>query len=132
MLAVALELEADLHLATLAAEIAEQGRRLVTRNGHARPGPSRPWPVRSMAPRSRDRRVDPPNRRFLEGVRRTSLGSPPPGTSPHGPGCAPATTSWRASEEDPERSAPFAGRGKPISIGWPASAFADIKACPAP
>jgi putative transposase len=37
MLAVALEAEADAYLAELVGERDERGRRLVTRNGHARP-----------------------------------------------------------------------------------------------
>jgi len=37
MLAAALEAEADAYIAELVGELDEQGRRLVTRNGHARP-----------------------------------------------------------------------------------------------
>jgi hypothetical protein len=61
MLAVALELEADLHIAALVAEVDELGHRLVTRNGHARPRTitTVAGAVEIQAPRVRDRRVDP-------------------------------------------------------------------------
>ena len=61
MLQAALELEVELRLAALAAEIDELGRRLVTRNGHARPRAitTVAGAVEIQAPRVRDRRVDP-------------------------------------------------------------------------
>jgi putative transposase len=61
MLAVALELEAELHIAALVAEVDERGRRLVTRNGHARPRTitTVAGAVEIEPPRVRDRRVDP-------------------------------------------------------------------------
>src|SRR5215218_4380283 len=62
MLAAALEAEVDAYLAAFAAERDEGGRRLVVRNGHARPREvttsAGAIPVR--APRVDDRRVDPP------------------------------------------------------------------------
>ena len=60
MLAAALELEVDLHIAALAAEVDERGHRLVTRNGHARPRQvtTVAGAVEIRAPRVRDRRVE--------------------------------------------------------------------------
>jgi transposase-like protein len=60
MLAAALEAEADAYIAELVGELDEQGRRLVTRNGHARPRTitTGSGPIRIEAPRVNDRRVD--------------------------------------------------------------------------
>jgi len=60
MLAAALEAEADNYIAELAGELDEDGRRLVVRNGHARPRTitTGSGPVRIEAPRVNDRRVD--------------------------------------------------------------------------
>ena len=46
MLAAALETEADAYIAELVGETDEEGRRLVTRSGHARPPRSPPRRVR--------------------------------------------------------------------------------------
>jgi putative transposase len=61
MLAAALEAEADAYIAELVAELDESGRRLVTRNGHARPRTitTGSGPIEIRAPRVNDRRVDP-------------------------------------------------------------------------
>jgi transposase-like protein len=61
MLAAALELEVDEHLAALAGEVDENGRRLVVRNGHARPRTitTAAGAVPIRAPRINDKRVDP-------------------------------------------------------------------------
>jgi transposase-like protein len=61
MLAAALEIEADNYIAELVGELDEQGHRLVTRNGHARPRTitTAAGPVRIDAPRVNDRRLDP-------------------------------------------------------------------------
>jgi putative transposase len=61
MLAAALELEVDEHLAVLRGEVDENGRRLVVRNGHARPRTitTAAGAVGIRAPRVDDRRVDP-------------------------------------------------------------------------
>jgi putative transposase len=61
MLAAALEAEADAYIAELVGETDERGRRLVTRNGHARPRTitTGSGPIRIEAPRVNDRRVDP-------------------------------------------------------------------------
>jgi transposase-like protein len=61
MLAAALEAEADGYIAELAGEVDEAGRRLVTRNGHARPRTitTGSGPIPMQAPRVNDRRVDP-------------------------------------------------------------------------
>ena len=61
MLAAALEAEVDAYLAAHAAERDEQGRRLVTRNGHARQRQvtTVAGAVAVRAPRVNDRRVDP-------------------------------------------------------------------------
>jgi putative transposase len=60
MLAAALELEADEYIAALAGELDERGRRLATRNGHARPRriTTAAGAVEIRAPRVNDRRVD--------------------------------------------------------------------------
>jgi transposase-like protein len=60
MLAAALEAEADNYIAELLGETDERGRRLVTRNGHARPRTitTAAGPVRIEAPRLNDRRID--------------------------------------------------------------------------
>jgi transposase-like protein len=61
MLAAALELEVDEYLAALRGEVDEDGRRLVVRNGHARPRTitTAAGAVGIRAPRVDDRRVDP-------------------------------------------------------------------------
>lgn len=61
MLAAALEAEVDDYIAALADERDERGRRLVVRNGHARPRPitTAAGTVEVRAPRVNDRRVDP-------------------------------------------------------------------------
>jgi putative transposase len=61
MLAAALELEADEYIVTLQAELDGRGRRLVVRNGHARPRAvtTVAGAVEVRAPRVNDRRVDP-------------------------------------------------------------------------
>ena len=61
MLAAALEAEVDAYLAELAGERDEDGRRLVTRNGHARPRviTTVAGAVGIRQPRVEDRRVDP-------------------------------------------------------------------------
>jgi putative transposase len=61
MLAAALEAEVDAYLAAYAAERDEQGRRLVTRNGHARERQVTTvgGAVAVRAPRVNDRRVGP-------------------------------------------------------------------------
>jgi transposase-like protein len=61
MLAAALEAEADAYIAELVGETDERGRRLVTRNGHARPRTitTGSGSIRIEAPRVNDRRVDP-------------------------------------------------------------------------
>jgi putative transposase len=60
MLAVALEAEVDAYLAAFADQRDEIGRRLVVRNGHARPRQvvTGAGPVEVAAPRVNDRRVD--------------------------------------------------------------------------
>jgi hypothetical protein len=60
MLAAALEVEVEAYLAAHAHERDETGRRLVVRNGHARPGPvtTAAGAVEVRAPRIDDRRVD--------------------------------------------------------------------------
>jgi transposase-like protein len=60
MLAAALEVEAELHIAALVGELDERGHRLVTRNGHARARTitTVAGAVEVEAPRVRDRRVD--------------------------------------------------------------------------
>ena len=64
MLAVALEAEVDDYLAEHAAERDEGGRRLVVRNGHARPREvtTVAGAIVVRAPRVDDRRVDPQTR----------------------------------------------------------------------
>jgi transposase-like protein len=61
MLAAALEAEADAYIAELVGETDERGRRLVTRNGRARPRTiaTGSGPIEIRAPRVNDRRVDP-------------------------------------------------------------------------
>ena len=61
MLAAALEAEVDTYLAELAGERDERGRRLVVRNGHAKPRTvmTSAGAVEVTAPRANDRRVDP-------------------------------------------------------------------------
>ncbi len=61
MLAAALETEADAYIAGLVGDVDEAGRRLVTRNGHARPRTitTAAGAVQIQAPRVNDRRVDP-------------------------------------------------------------------------
>jgi putative transposase len=60
MLAAALEAEADAYIAELVGELDDGGRRLVTRNGHARPRTitTGSGPIEIRAPRVNDRRVD--------------------------------------------------------------------------
>ena len=60
MLAAALEAEVDAYIASLAGELDENGRRLVVRNGHARPRAvaTGAGPVEVVAPRVNDCRVD--------------------------------------------------------------------------
>lgn len=61
MLAAALELEVDEYFAGLVDQLDERGRRLVVRNGHARPRTitTAAGAVEVKAPRVNDRRVDP-------------------------------------------------------------------------
>ena len=61
MLAAALEAEVDAYLAEFAGERDEAGRRLVVRNGHARPRQvsMAAGAVEVVAPRVNDRRTDP-------------------------------------------------------------------------
>ena len=61
MLAAALELEVDEHLSALRGEVDEHGRRLVVRNGRARPRviTTAAGAVPIRAPRVNDRRIDP-------------------------------------------------------------------------
>jgi len=61
MLAAALEAEVDAYLAELTGEVDENGHRLVTRNGHARPRTitTVAGAVEIRAPRVDDRRRDP-------------------------------------------------------------------------
>jgi putative transposase len=61
MLAAALELEVDEYFAGLVDQLDERGRRLVVRNGHARPRTitTAAGAVEVRAPRVNDRRVDP-------------------------------------------------------------------------
>jgi transposase-like protein len=61
MLAAALEAEADAYITALVGELDEQDRRLVVRNGHARPRTitTSAGAVEVRAPRVNDRRVDP-------------------------------------------------------------------------
>lgn len=61
VLAAALEAEADAYIAELAGEVDDDGRRLVTRNGHARPRTitTAAGAVEIQTPRVNDRRVDP-------------------------------------------------------------------------
>jgi putative transposase len=60
MLAAALEAEVQEYLAAFADQVDELGRRLVVRNGHARPRPvtTAAGAVQVAAPRVNDRRVD--------------------------------------------------------------------------
>ncbi len=60
MLAAALEAEADMYVESLAGEVGDDGRRLVVRNGHARPRAvaTGAGPVEIEAPRVNDKRVD--------------------------------------------------------------------------
>ena len=60
MLAAALEAEADAYTARLADEVDGEGRRLVVRNGHARPRTvaTGAGPLEVQAPRINDKRVD--------------------------------------------------------------------------
>jgi putative transposase len=60
MLAAALEAEADLYVQSLAGEVGDDGRRLVVRNGHARPRAvaTGAGPIEIEAPRVNDKRVD--------------------------------------------------------------------------
>jgi len=58
MLAVALEAEVDAYVVAFADERDEQGRRLVTRNGHAEPRTATTVAGGIEAPRVNDRRVD--------------------------------------------------------------------------
>jgi putative transposase len=62
LLATALEVEVELHVAALVGEVDERGHRLVTRNGHARVRTitTVAGAVEIQAPRVRDRRVHPP------------------------------------------------------------------------
>lgn len=61
MLAAALEAEVDAYVAAFAGEVDEAGRRLVVRNGHARPRhvTTAAGAVEVVAPRVNDKRVDP-------------------------------------------------------------------------
>jgi putative transposase len=73
MLAAALELEADEYIAGLVDQLDERGRRLVTRNGHARPRTltTAAGRVEIRAPRVNDQRVDPDTgqrRRFRSSI----------------------------------------------------------------
>ena len=73
MLAAALEAEVDAYLAEFAGERDEAGRRLVVRNGHARPrqGTTAAGAVEVVAPRVNDRRTDPgtgQRRRFSSAI----------------------------------------------------------------
>jgi putative transposase len=60
MLAAALEAEVEAYLAAFADQVDERGRRLVVRNGHARPRPvtTAAGAVEVVAPRVNDKRVD--------------------------------------------------------------------------
>jgi putative transposase len=60
MLAAALEAEVDAYVSALADEVDENGKRLVVRNGHARPRQlvTGAGPVEVAAPRVNDKRVD--------------------------------------------------------------------------
>jgi len=60
MLAAALEAEAAMYVESLAHEVGDDGRRLVVRNGHARPRTvtTGAGPVEIEAPRVNDKRVD--------------------------------------------------------------------------
>jgi transposase-like protein len=60
MLATALELEVDAHIAAFAEELDDRGRRLVVRNGHAEPRTiaTGAGPIEVRAPRVNDKRVD--------------------------------------------------------------------------
>ena len=60
MLAAALEAEADMYVQSLAGEVGDDGRRLVVRNGHARPRAvaTGAGPIEIEAPRVNDKRVD--------------------------------------------------------------------------
>jgi putative transposase len=60
MLAAALEAEVDAYTAALVDEVDERGRRLVVRNGHARPRvvATGAGPIEVAAPRVNDKRVD--------------------------------------------------------------------------
>jgi hypothetical protein len=61
MLVAALETEVAAYLAALADQVDERGRRLVVRNGHARPRPvtTGAGAIEVAAPRINDKRVDP-------------------------------------------------------------------------
>jgi transposase-like protein len=61
MLAAALEAEVEAYLAAFADEVGVDGRRLVVRNGHARPRPvtTAAGAIEVTAPRVNDKRVDP-------------------------------------------------------------------------
>jgi transposase-like protein len=60
MLAAALEAEAAMYVESLAGEVGDDGRRLVVRNGHARPRAvaTGAGPIEIEAPRVNDKRVD--------------------------------------------------------------------------
>jgi hypothetical protein len=60
MLAAALEAEVEAYVAALVDQVDERGRRLVVRNGHARPRPvtTAAGAVQVAAPRVNDKRVD--------------------------------------------------------------------------
>jgi transposase-like protein len=60
MLAAALEAEADAYVESLVDEVGGDGRRLVVRNGHARPRPvaTGAGPIEIEAPRVNDKRAD--------------------------------------------------------------------------
>jgi putative transposase len=60
MLAAALEAEVDAYVESLAGEVGDDGRRLVVRNGHARPRAvaTGAGPIEIEAPRVNDKRVD--------------------------------------------------------------------------
>ena len=60
MLAAALEAEADAYVESLVDEVDGDGRRLVVRNGHARPRPvaTGAGPIEIEAPRVNDKRAD--------------------------------------------------------------------------
>lgn len=61
MLAAALELEVDEYISGLVDQVDERGRRLVTRNGHARPRTvsTAAGPIEIRAPRVNEKRTDP-------------------------------------------------------------------------